>query len=564
MKKFIFGYTIGLLLCLMMVGNAWAKNGVPLFVTVSGVNKAALSSDPTVKRSRLVGINVKGLSSDDEPTTGLSIGKNLLTLNLFDDVTVTASKTHAKPNFSGSKSWVGRVKGKDKGEVILVSKDGVLTGNIRVGKTLYQVRYVGNGVHAVYEIDQTKFPDLDCHPDTATPVSEKSDGSLYQDEPVHDVQSATADSSGTIDVMVVYTAAARSANGGTTGITNLIDLAVTETNQGYTNSGVSQSLNLVHTAEITYTESGNIQTDRNRLQNSSDGYMDTVHSLRNTYKADIVSLVVDNGGGYCGIAYIMENVSTSFENYAFNVVADNCATGYYSFGHELGHIMGARHDWYVDDTVNSPYSYNHGFFNAADGWRTIMSYNNGCSASGGCTRINYWSNPSVSYGGDPMGVAGGTSTSCNTGESNPDCDADNERTLDNTDYTVSNFRQRSSSDDAYEENDTQGTAYNLSNLEQQWLDTISGSGMQADEDWYEIYVTPNYQKVLIDCRFTDADGDIDIALYDASGVRLASSTSVSDNEYIDYTVSSGGTYYIKVYYGDAGNSYNLWWDDIQP
>jgi hypothetical protein len=73
-----------------------------------------------------------------------------------------------------------------------------------------------------------------------------------------------------------------------------------------------------------------------------------------------------------------------------------------------------------------------------------------------------------------------------------------------------------------------------------------------------------FMRILVDARFTDADGDIDIQLVDASGTVLATSNSISDDEYIDYTVVAGGTYYIRVYFGDAGNRYQLWWDDVQP
>lgn len=120
-------------------------------------------------------------------------------------------------------------------------------------------------------------------------------------------------------------------------------------------------------------------------------------------------------------------------------------------------------------------------------------------------------------------------------------------------------------DDAYEENDTLATAYYPgSNWEQQWLSSISGPGIQLDDDWYRIDVTPGYERVQVDCQFTDSEGDIDIALYDSSGTLLDSSTSTSDNEFIDHVVPGGGTYYIKVYYDDAGNAYDLWWDDVQP
>lgn len=121
-----------------------------------------------------------------------------------------------------------------------------------------------------------------------------------------------------------------------------------------------------------------------------------------------------------------------------------------------------------------------------------------------------------------------------------------------------------STDDNYEENDTQATAWSPGyNWEHTWLSSINGMGKQADIDWYSISVSSGYERVRVDLRFTHADGDIDLNLFNASGTLLASSISTSDNEYIDYTVSSGGTYYLKVYYANRGNIYNLWWDDLQ-
>ena len=120
------------------------------------------------------------------------------------------------------------------------------------------------------------------------------------------------------------------------------------------------------------------------------------------------------------------------------------------------------------------------------------------------------------------------------------------------------------SDDAYEENDTLGTAYNLSGWEQVWLHLINGYGRQYDEDWFEIFVSSGYERVLVDLIFTDAEGDIDVALYDSAGVELVSSSSTSNDEYIDFTVSGGGTYYLRVYFGNQGNLYNLRWDNIPP
>ncbi|MGB5657985.1 MAG: hypothetical protein WBO54_00770, partial [Thermoanaerobaculia bacterium] len=73
-----------------------------------------------------------------------------------------------------------------------------------------------------------------------------------------------------------------------------------------------------------------------------------------------------------------------------------------------------------------------------------MAYNSECSDAGpNCTRLQYWSNPLVSFGGDPMGVPAGTSTACIEGNPAPGCDADNHLTLDKTALTFSNFRDSS-------------------------------------------------------------------------------------------------------------------------
>jgi hypothetical protein len=145
-----------------------------------------------------------------------------------------------------------------------------------------------------------------------------------------------------LDVLVAYTPAVESLHG-IEGTDALIILAVAESNQAYANSGMSPRLNLVHTVLTTYTESGNMSTDLGRLRSTSDGYMDELHALRDSYGADLVSLIEEEPQ-YCGIAYRMTSLSTGFASAAFSVVHRTCATGYYSFAHEIGHNQGAHHD----------------------------------------------------------------------------------------------------------------------------------------------------------------------------------------------------------------------------
>jgi len=71
-------------------------------------------------------------------------------------------------------------------------------------------------------------------------------------------------------------------------------------------------------------------------------------ALRNQYGADMVSVWISGpgaGGGVVGIGWIMNRASSNFQSAAYSVVELNFTNGpYYSFGHELGHNMGAAHD----------------------------------------------------------------------------------------------------------------------------------------------------------------------------------------------------------------------------
>jgi peptidyl-Asp metalloendopeptidase len=101
------------------------------------------------------------------------------------------------------------------------------------------------------------------------------------------------------------------------------------------------------------------------------------------------------------------------------VVHHTCAALTYSITHEIGHLIGARHDKALDPNM-TPFPYGHGYVNGTK-WRDIMSYRQGCS---GCPRIPYWSNPTTKIRGD----AGGT------------VDADNARVILEQAERVAKFR----------------------------------------------------------------------------------------------------------------------------
>ena len=104
-------------------------------------------------------------------------------------------------------------------------------------------------------------------------------------------------------------------------------------------------------------------------------------------------------------------------------------TGYYSFGHELGHNMGLNHSR-SDPVGAGAFSYSYGYKDPGRAFRTVMAYCCGypdCTA--GCPRVLHFSNPGVAYGGKATGVS----------ESSPSS-ANNALSLDNTRTTVAGWR----------------------------------------------------------------------------------------------------------------------------
>eukprot|EP01034_Spumella_vulgaris_P002587 gene2587-3356_t len=115
------------------------------------------------------------------------------------------------------------------------------------------------------------------------------------------------------------------------------------------------------------------------------------------YSADICILLTDSEDpdGTLGKAYSIKSCAGS----AFAVVDVTFAGDpeYFTFSHEIGHIFGCRHELDADAST-VPYAYGHGYRYTGNAWCTVMALNLGES------RIMYWSNPDVSYGGQPTGT----------------------------------------------------------------------------------------------------------------------------------------------------------------
>ncbi|PKO08457.1 MAG: hypothetical protein CVU40_15380 [Chloroflexi bacterium HGW-Chloroflexi-2] len=397
-------------------------NTQPVITTIDRNNNIPFSftkQEIGVARTQKVNLNTSAFETIAQNLFSDIYTKQTARFQIFPELTLDATFNQIDHTIHAGYIMSGILNNDPDSSILIVSTDGTVSANLEFQGKQYQLRDNGQGLYRFEEVDQTQFPEeLDIIPD----LSESSDGIF---EPL--LETTSADSGYIIDVLVVYTAAARSGAGSTTNMLNQINLAVSETNTGYERSGIFSRMRLVYTAEINYDESilstsTGWGTALSQLTNQ-DNVIDEVRSLRNTYGADLVVMIVNNMT-FCGIGWLMTPGYT-YDSVGNSLVSRACTTGYYSFAHETGHNMGAHHDRLNTGGGTAMYSYSYGYQAPDSSFRTIMAYN--CST--GCSRVNNWSNPEVLYNGKPTGVV---STASNS--------ADNRLTLNNTAPIVSNFR----------------------------------------------------------------------------------------------------------------------------
>lgn len=307
------------------------------------------------------------------------------------------------------------------GYLLLMSKGGEKYGQIKLEDEFYTIEDIGGkqllarhpeGEQAV-SCNGTLMPEEEEDDDLGLDIEARSSGNCQ------------------VNVLVLYTTAAGEV---TVNIENVAASSVAITNQALLNSSVFQAqlrLNLVAVEEISDIDEEDLQflTILTRLRNSN-----FARSRRNFHNADIVILLVDHwraaeGGG---IAYLGPN-----REFAYAVVQSIGANAQFTFSHEVGHLLGARHEPCAAQDAGDNCDDN-GIYEHAHTWswttgclfwkrkhkrKTIM-YSGGKPVSPGEVIQNY-SNPNVRREGRPTGISE---------------ERDNARLLRENGCTVANFR----------------------------------------------------------------------------------------------------------------------------
>ena len=375
--------------------------------------RAALEA--SAARARLVDVNLAVLHgmADD--------AQRRLRFDLFDDVSAVGTLTRRDVLAADTYVWHGEFDHVPESWFCLVVHHDVISARVDLVESSFEIRYTPAGLHEVVELDPMQFLPCGTSPAQAQNPPAIAAAGAAPANPGPRGASPRVDDGSELDVLGMYTSAAKTAAGGTNGIESLLILSVSVTNGAYASSQINPRLRLVHMAETTYPETGNAGHDLSRFAGFGDGFIDDVHTLRNTHGADLCALIV-NTSDNCGIAYLMTSLSSTFQTLAFSVTLRTCAAANLTLAHELGHNQGCQHDRDNADTGIYPYAYGHRF-NAPDLKRTIMAYEPG-------NRVNHFSNPNVLFNGVSTGVAIGQPL-----------EAHNAQTINNTALTISQFRE---------------------------------------------------------------------------------------------------------------------------
>ena len=445
----VVGCFAALLACAMIprAGHAQAPSpGIFLEMQTALVPSIGAVLEPATMRSRVVQV-------DTGEITAARLGRETLRLNLFDDAIVEVQIDRIRATRSGY-FISGRPEGMEWGEVRLVVNGPVTVGTVVTPEGKYTIRWDGSGRHVIRQIDPSADPFEDDDVEDDLPPAAPSQASSPVDPlssitipATHFAGDTPTEDGSEVRVLVVYTPAMQTRQGGAAGMQALIDLMIHSANHAFEISGIEPRLALAHTALVNYVEEQS-NTDLRRLTGRDDGYMDEIHALRDEHAADLVHLLTASFSGPAGTAGRITRESLLAESSAAFAVT---ATGREeTFTHETGHNFGLRHDKHVNSITSAIYPYAFGYVNnrafepdapVTARWRTVMAYNNRCRDAGfGCPRVLRFSNPEQTHRGDPLGVP------ADDPATGPDGPSDARLTINRTARWVGSYRSKACTD----------------------------------------------------------------------------------------------------------------------
>lgn len=285
------------------------------------------------------------------------------------------------------------------GEIFLIKEQSIVYGSIVHEDMHYKIYGIDKHVSAILAFDNQHSGECATKgnhiPNPLQPQFGKEDAA----------KTITPCDNSSINILCLFTDAANNVD---PNIQQTANLAVGQLGNALTNSGITNSEvapTLVGVRRSAFQENPNF-IDRDIIDIANDRQ---ANELRNELRADIVVLLTDGNYANNAILGIAGNIPAE-QGSAYAIVEAEVATAAdrYTFSHEVGHLLGGRHQ---NDNGGPAYSHGmafdvrFGLFNwGRKRYHTIMH-----QLQEGRKRVLHYSNPNVAY----QNVATGDDACCN-------------------------------------------------------------------------------------------------------------------------------------------------------
>ena len=341
---------------------------------------AALLADPANQEITLVKVDPAVVSDKTQDIEVVLPNGQKAQFHMRDFRTVTA----------GIEGWAGYVPSSWKQKVAspaeidqdpyyylsLVQGPNGVMGNLVVDGKPYRLVTLEGGRHAVIRMDESKLPPF-AEPLKPPVIQHAVSAEVGKPSSAHSI----------IRMLMVTTNQVRTAR---PNYKQELALQLLDANMYIQNSKIDITLELAGYYDANYDEQGkadNVMLSEVSSKGAALG--GAVYPVRDSLKADLVTLY---GTAGCGVAWL-----NSTKELAYEYVGMHCPN---AIAHEVGHNLGANHDWKPGDPEGNP-TYMFGYLRDAEPrFHTRMSY--GCG--GACPLVSFYSNPRLTHQGFPLGT----------------------------------------------------------------------------------------------------------------------------------------------------------------
>lgn len=364
------------------------SSSVLLALTLGCTSAAGVAAD----LFRIEAETAKSLSTQErawtvtiDPKLDLTASDTLM-LNLPGHAPIRAERLNVRAH-DGGQTWHGRAAGKP---VTVTIRDGRVHGDFHDGIDHYTLSSE-RGRTTLSLASRFDFPQ-----DVLTPAPTRTNTTRLPVSPK--AMTSAVD----IRILVAFTGAVEEASGSSADVASAAQFMVGQLNDIYARSVATDiQFTLAGLQRVDYTDGTDSEIVLQQLASDTN-----VATERDARGADIVVLLVEHTD-FSGRAYMPSSVGVDNAAYAFAVVMRSYGLNYYTFAHEVGHVMGLDHGGSGAGSGAFPWAQGHiGYVdNAAgypEGFVTVMANIGLCGGSPPCHQVPYFSNPELTDPAPPV------------------------------------------------------------------------------------------------------------------------------------------------------------------